>query len=369
MEFRILAATGDDGRLWSDLERGLPPAQRDLHFLPEYGLIYQATYGHEPLLAYLADGRDYAIQPFVVRRLNALPFLAEQRVAEPFHDIANAYGYGGPLCSDPGGARAQDLLAELDARFRAWCSSRRIAAEFCALHPLLDNRLLVAGWRGVEASAQKRVVYLDLAQGEAALWQAVNRGHRSSIQRARRAGVSVERVAADAEHLAGFERLYALTMQRHRAAERWRFPGNYFGNCARFLGPGRVSLFFARVGGAVASAYLLLHDAGIAYYHFGGSDDAFFRLRPNNLLLYETALWAKRAGNRIYHLGGGVTSEEDDNLLRFKSGFGGMSAALYTYGRVHDRAAYDRLCELKMSHERATLGRTLDSDYFPLYRR
>lgn len=369
MEFRVLTATGEEGRFWSALLRRLPPELLDLHFLPEYGLIYQSTYGHEPLLAYVSDARRYAIQPFVKRQLNALPFLAEQHITEPFHDIANAYGYGGPLSSDPGGAGAQDLLAELDARFRAWCSSRRIAAEFCSLHPLLDNRRFVAGWEGVEPRAQKRVIYLDLTPGEEALWRGVSRGHRSSIQRARRAGVSVERVAADAVHLAEFERLYALTMQRHRAAERWRFPDNYFRDCVRLLGPERVSLFLTRVDGAVASAYFLLHDAGIAYYHFGGSDDAFFRLRPNNLLLYETALWAKRDGNRIYHLGGGVTSAEDDNLLRFKSGFGGASATLYTYGRVHDRAAYARLCELKLSHERAMLGRVLDSDYFPLYRR
>jgi lipid II:glycine glycyltransferase (peptidoglycan interpeptide bridge formation enzyme) len=179
----------------------------------------------------------------------------------------------------------------------------------------------------------------------------------------------VERVTAGAANLAEFERLYSMTMDRHRAADRWYFPGNYFRNCARFLGEERVALFFARVERAVASAYLLLHDEGIVYYHFGGSDQAYFSLRPNNLLLYGTALWAKQAGNRIYHLGGGVTSEAADNLLRFKSGFGGKSATLYTYGRIHDRAAYQSLCELKLSHERATPGAKPDSGYFPLYRR
>ena len=80
-------------------------------------------------------------------------------------------------------------------------------------------------------------------------------------------------------------------------------------------------------------------------------------------------MWAKGSGNRIYHLGGGVGSGPDDSLLRFKAGFGGREATLYTYGRVHDRALYGRLCELKMSFERARLGRVLDDDYFPLYRR
>jgi hypothetical protein len=369
MEFQVLAATGADGRLWSDLARRLPPELRDLHFLPEYGLIYRDTYGHEPLLAYAAEGANFVIQPFVKRTLNALPFLAQQNVAEPFWDIANAYGYGGPLCFDPAAVAAPDLLARFEEQFSSWCVSQGIAAEFCSLHPLLGNRALLAACPGVEALPQKSVVCLDLTRTEDELWRAVNRGHRSSIQRARQAGVSVERVAADEANFAEFERLYSITMDRHSAADRWYFPAGYFRDCARHLGPGRVALFFARAQGKVASAYLLLHDAGIAYYHFGGSDDAYFALRPNNLLLYETALWARSAGNRVYHLGGGVTAAADDTLLRFKSGFGGETATLYTYGRVHDRAAYDRLCELKMKHERATLGTILESHYFPLYRR
>ena len=366
MEFRVLAATGADGRFWSDLVERLPPGLRDLHFLPEYGLIYRDTYGHEPLLAYAAKDANFVIQPFVKRRLNALPFLAQQNVAEPFWDIANAYGYGGPLCSDPG---APELLACFEAQFEAWCASQGVAAEFCALHPLLDNRALLAACPGVDARPQKNVIYLDLTRTADELWRAVNRGHRSSIQRARQSGVSVERVAADEGNFTEFERLYSMTMDRHAAAGRWYFPAGYFRDCMRHLGHGRVALFFARARGKVASAYLLLHDAGIAYYHFGGSDHAYFALRPNNLLLYETALWAKEAGNRLYHLGGGVTAAPDDSLLRFKSGFGGRTATLHTYGRVHDRAAYDRLCELKMKHELTTLGRTLESQYFPLYRR
>jgi len=252
---------------------------------------------------------------------------------------------------------------------RDWCASRHIASEFCSLHPLLDNLDLVAGWRDVAARPEKRVAWIDLTHDEAALWRAVHRGHRSSIQRARREGVAIERVPPDAVHFGEFERLYDLTMRRRQAAQRWRFPAGYFRDCARLLGAERVALFFARSGSAVASAYFLLHDEGIAYYHFGGSDDASFELRPNNLLLYETALWAKRAGKRAYHLGEGVTAADDDSLLRFKSGFGSAHATLYTYGRVHDRSAFERLCELKLRHERATLGRVLETGYFPLYRR
>src|SRR5687768_10942716 len=201
MDFRVLTAAGEDARLWSDLVRRLPQHLRDLHFLPEYGLIYHDTYGHEPLLAYGAEESSFIIQPFVRRRLDALPFLAEQNLGEPAFDIANAYGYGGPLCPDPDTAGVPGLMAAFEEQFRAWCVRERIASEFGSLHPLLDNRALLARGGGIEAVAQKRIVYLDLAQPEAALWQGVNRGHRSSIQRARNGGVRVERVAADQSNL------------------------------------------------------------------------------------------------------------------------------------------------------------------------
>jgi len=369
MDFRILEATGSDARLWSALVGRLPAQLRDLHFLPEYGIIYQKTFGYLPRLACCRDGSNFIVQPFVLRRLNELPFLVEAGVHDDFFDIANPYGYGGPLCLDPDADSADALLREFAARLSAWCAEHRIAAEFCSCHPLLANHELAARLGGIEPMRQKEVIYLDLTLSEDRLWRAIHRGHRSSIERARAAGVRVEKVEPSAPNLDGFEALYRATMDRNQAAERWYFPQSYFRDCIAELGQERASLFFARAGAEVVSAYLLLHDARTAYYHFGGSDSRYFALRANNLLMYETALWAKNAGLVCYHLGGGVTARADDSLLQFKARFGGAAATLFTYGRVHHEPTYRRLCELKLAHERSLHGTALETDYFPLYRR
>ncbi len=115
--------------------------------------------------------------------------------------------------------------------------------------------------------------------------------------------------------------------------------------------------------------YFLMHDFSTIYYHFGASDERFFDLRPNNLLMYEIACWGREHGFQSYHLGGGVSSAEDDPLFRYKAGFSNKRATLYTYGRVHHQETYDHLCELKRAHEMKTLGRESESDYFPCYRR
>jgi len=369
MSFRVLAAQGADLATWRDLIDRLPPTLRDLHYLPEYGLVYERVYGFEPFLAVLEEPDGFVLQAFVRRRLNDLPFLAQGAGIEPCHDVATPYGYGGPLPSDPA---ASDLPARIERFDRALCAFLRaaqVASEFVCLHPLLGNHAWVSAAGIVRPHEEKTIVAVDLAPDEPALLSAVSRGTRSSINFARRAGVVVEQVTPGPSELAAFHRLYLATMQRRNAAPRWFFPESYFPACVELLGSRRSALFFARCEGEIAAAYLLLNDGNTAYYHFGASSEAWLANRPNNLLMLETLLWAKRSGLARYHLGGGVTAAEDDSLLRFKSSFGARKALLYTYGRVHDDGMYARLCELKKAHELRVHGAVSQRDYFPLYRR
>jgi serine/alanine adding enzyme len=369
MPFEILSPSGDDARRWSELVEALPPQLRDIHFLPEYGRIYRDTYGYDVLLAVFRDGGDAVIQPFVRRPLAQLPFLGAAADAELFSDIANPYGYGGPLSTALSLARRRELYRGLAEGLGAWCGQRHVASEFSSLHPLMTNHQIpmIEGLRGPEL--EKEIVFIPLHGSEDDLRSRLNRGHKSSIAKARRAGVSVERVEPTAAHLRVFKELYYETMQRRDAAERWFFPEAFFSNSVEALGTARVSLFFAWIGREVESAYFLIHDFGTAYYHFAGSRDLRPDLRANNLLMYETAEWARKAGFAAYHLGGGVSRTADDSLFRFKAGFSRSRALLYTYFCIQDRNAYEELCARKRQFERATTGAEMSSGFLPLYRR
>jgi hypothetical protein len=365
--FKVLAATGADAAAWHALIERLPANRRDIHFLPEYGLVYAATHGVTPRLAVFESEYGFVIQPFIVRKLDELPFLKEQGVSG-FQDIANPYGYGGPLHGCGSHAAAESLLAAFERELLAYCGAQGYTSEFCALHPLIDvtGDLERAGM--IALSREKEIVYMDLAAEDSEIWRGVRKGHKSSITRARRENVKVGRVEGNAENLQAFKTLYYETMARHQAAERWFFPQSYFGNCLAILGAARASLHFATVNGELAVAAMLIHDFGMAYYHFAGSDPRFNATSAGNLLVYESALWAKREGYRYFHLGGGVGAGADDNLFIFKSGFSELRATLYTYGRTLQQASYQQLCELKVRHELAT-GWNGNTGYFPLYRR
>lgn len=368
LSFDVLADHPGDAARWRSLVDRLAH-QRDIHFLPEYGEIYRRTYGYRPFLAVLDDGHGFVVQPFVRRALNDLQFLRDQGIAELYCDIASPYGYGGPAYSCGSAAEAAALYRDFDARLLEYCRREKLAAEFTSLHPFLDGPRLLAACGAVNLVRQKEVVYMDLPGSEELRWRALRKGHKSSITRARRSGVRVEKAEPTPANFDILNRLYYATMERNEAARRWIFPRDYFRNCYECLGDGRVSLFFARVGEAVASASIVMHDFETAYYHFSGSDSRYHEFCPNNLLVYEMAAWAEANGYRRFHLGGGVSSSTSDSLFVFKSGFSERTATLYTRHRVLDQATYDYLCAMKLRHELATGAEARDMDYFPLYRR
>jgi hypothetical protein len=368
MSFEILSAEGDDARRWTALINDLPPQRRDIHFTPEYGRIYRDSYGFEPLLAVYSDSDHFVIQPFIRRPLRELPFLAQSADAS-YWDIANPYGYGGPLSSAEDPETGHRLYQRYTETFAAWCDSEDLASEFASLHPFMADHQRELIGRTIDLRHEKDVVFIDLSHGSEGILSGINRGHRSGINKASRANVQIRRVEPTDANLDILSEVYRQTMVRRNAATRWFVPDSFFLNCFKHLGPNRASIFFAYVGSVVECVYLLMHDFGIAYYHFAGTRAQFPELRANNLTMYETALWAQKAGYGRYHLGGGVTSREHDTLLRFKAGFSNLRAPLYTYFCVRDKTVYDRLCERKRAYELATSGVESQSDFVPIYRR
>jgi hypothetical protein len=368
MNFEVLGVEGAHGSRWRELIDLLPHQRRDIFFTPEYLKIYRDAYGFEPLLAVCRNESGFLVQPFVRRPLANLPFLADDPHRNRFSDIANAYGYGGPVCSCDG-AEGRKLYEAFAAEFALWCDSEEIASEFCSLHPLIAAHQCALLERHIAVEAIKEVVVIDLEGDGSEMIRALRKGHRSSITAAKRAGVRVEAVEANPANLNAFRELYMATMERREAASRWRLPENFFPATVQALGPSRATLLFAFVEDTLESGCLLIHEFASAYYHFAGTFGQRPAIGVNNLLVWEAAMYARMAGYQRLHLGGGVTASPDDSLLRFKAGFTAGRAPFHTYFTVRNRAVYDLLCERKRQFEIKIAGAELRSDFLPLYRR
>src|SRR5262249_51635223 len=146
------------------------------------------TYRYEPFLAVYEEDGDAVLQPFVRRPLADLPFLRSAVDAAQFTDIANPYGFGGPLCTSSDRDVARRLYRRFADSFANWCEREGIASEFTSLHPLLVEHQLGTIESFQPLTFEKNVVVIDL-QSQSVIWENLRKGHRSSIKTAHHNGV------------------------------------------------------------------------------------------------------------------------------------------------------------------------------------
>ena len=305
------------------LERWEAWPEREVHAHPEYVRLYQDE--GRPLCA-VADGVLY---PFLLR-------------ADPA-DILTPYGYGGAFRT--GEADAEAFWRDFDA----WAAELGVVSELVRLSLFPERLLPYPGER------ERRLVNVvrDLAPGAEELWMDYEHKVRKNVKKARRSGLRVEIDEAGAR-LDEFARLYEHTLDRRGAAERYRFSRGFFERIRDRLA-GHFVLAHVLDGEQVVSTELALLSATSAYSFLGGTDEAAFELRANDLLKHELILWAKEAGKRRFVLGGG--QREDDGIFRYKRSFAPHGLVPFELGtRILDP---ERYAELSAGRETA---------HFPAYR-
>ena len=352
MDFRVLALD-EERDLWDAALAQVRPELRDVYFESGYALVWQR---HGDGRAYGAIGTEAGarfLYPFLVRELTDVPGLGA--AAEGLVDLATPYGYGGILADvasdDPG------PIARFRSAFGGWCEQRGVVSEFIRFHPLLVTQRGLAPH--LDVAEVSETVVCPLGAGPDEILAAMDPAHRRGLRKAQRSGL-VARADLGDEAYEAFRRLYTETMERRSALSSYFFDEAYFRSFRELLGA-QQSLIGVFLGDEMVAGGLMMRSGRWAHYHLGGSSARHLDLRPNNLFFYEAMLWARDRGVEALHLGGGYRG--DDDLLRFKRGFG-AGRGVFAVGRaVHRRADYERLAAL----HRERVGRTVEG-YFPAYR-
>ena len=352
-----------DREQWDRLIDTAPHA--DVFFCRQYVSLFEKLSGECAHLFFFGDRSNYIVYPFFKRSINRLPLFKASPLTgrSEYFDIVSPYGYSGPLAVISEPSCEQDLWQQFLEAFHQHCLEANIVCEFARLNPFTGNHLPLQEFTdGVEPS--NPITYLDLGYSEKELWQGLNRGNRSNINKARRRGVRVDRCSSRA-HVDRFHELYTGTMARNDADDWYFLPRDFFHNFFKMLN-GKTSLFHADYDGRIIAAASFLHGGKVVHYFLGGSDSQYLSVRPNNILMYEAILWAKSEGYRYFNLGGGHGSEE--TLARFKTAFSKLTKTFFIYRKVHMARIYELLCHQFVRY-REDEGQSIpETDFFPLYR-
>jgi Acetyltransferase (GNAT) domain len=178
--------------------------------------------------------------------------------------------------------------------------------------------------------------HVHIAEGDSGIRKRL----REQIRRNERRGWKVQAIEgphADEGARAAFERVYAETMARTGAAERYLYPSDYF---ERLLRSDRSWLVLgARDGERLAGAIAVASDGYLHYYLGGTADEALGDSPMKNLFAAMISLGTELV--LPLSLGGGLTPR--DSLDSFKRGFANGEAPFHTHELVCDPAAYGDL--------------------------
>ena len=346
MDIRIIEITSKSEWTWALETVG----GADVYYMPGY-LIPLAQRGEgRPILVMARQGKRTALHVTFIRKLSSLAFLNGKHGDRV--DLCSPYGFSGPVLSEPDPAFAS-------AFWDAWCQRARdmgAVSEFIRFHPLMNNYLNFS--EQVEAKLHGQTVYIDLTRERIA--SGFSKTCLRNIRTAYKKDVEFE-ILNPVEWISAFLDLYYETMDRRKAPKYYYFDEDYF---MRLFDEMVDSLWLARAHyqGRTGAFGLFLRYENYLHYHLGCSDHDLRALCPTNLLLYETALWAKKRNKIAFHLGGAF--QGNPGLYRFKKGFSDRIADFYVGQVIYDRDVYDDLVQTRI----AASPRKLLPDFFPAYR-
>jgi hypothetical protein len=348
------AADPHDREAWIDLWAQWPG--REIFGHPDYVRLYARPH-ERALCAAASAGESYVLYPLLLRALGGEPYCDAS--LRDCADIATPYGYGGPFRW--GNAWNPDAVCAFWLEFDAWAAKSRAVSEVVRLSLFPETLLEYAGERRALLDNVVRVLH-----SEEELWRDFEYKVRKNVNKARASGVTVK-IDENGDRLDDFLAIYAGTMNRRNAGESYYFPREYFEHIRTDL-KGQFAYFHAFVGSVVVSSELVLVSAGRVYSFLGGTDAAWFHVRPNDLLKVEIMNWARSAGKKEFVLGGGYA--RGDGIYRYKLSFAPNGSVPFCIGsRVLSAVAYEQLIQSRRTFA-AMQGSEWqpNPEYFPAYR-
>lgn len=290
--------------------------------------------------------------------LGLMPMLVRSIPGTDHRDAISLYGYSGPTFQDGIDMEDRQLFWEMVDR---WYGDNQIVTEFIRFS--LDNNHL--GYSG-RLDATLKNVCGPLKGHFDSQWQSFDKKVRNNYRKAQSFGLSFK--LHDAHTITGetidaFYEIYHKTMVRNKASSFLFFSNDFFQELLS-VHKGDYAIAMATHENQPISTELLVQYRNNIYAFLGGTDSAYFHMRPNDYLRVEIIKRAIETKRSHYILGGGM--KEGDNLYRSKKVFFPYDGdrIFYTGRKIINMEIHDSLVQ----QAKEEWGGDLDKTYFPLYR-
>lgn len=168
---------------------------------------------------------------------------------------------------------------------------------------------------------------LALAAGEDSIWAGVQKPVQRQVRKSRKMGVTI-RPAMQRDDMDIYHWLHVGTRSgKHGMPAQ---PRAFFrGLWDRFGADEAVRVLFAEHEGRTIAGMVLFAAGDTVRYAYGASEEASLHLAPNNLLMWESIVWAAANGYQYFDMG--RTARDNPGLMEFKRKWGATADPLPYY--------------------------------------
>lgn len=221
---------------------------------------------------------------------------------------------GGPLAKDNDPAIIQALM---DA-YKKQLPCKTIYSEIRPIYPMND----MPGWKRV--GHYNLVMRLEKTEEE--LFEQMHKERRRNVNQAIKAGLTFQELTTADE----IQQVVALIEKTYR---RKHVPIGYLNMFDKVQGILKdYAHFFGcyTAEGQMIAGQVRLCYGTLVYAWFAGSDEDFFKLRPNDFTMWNVIRWAREKGYKEFDFGGGGEPGKPYGVRDYKLKYG---CDMFDYGR------------------------------------
>jgi hypothetical protein len=320
---------------WDNYLNRFPLNIQDLYYSYKYYKIYEINGDGVAECFFYEENGDIAMYPFLKNSINKLGFSLD----DEYFDIQGAYGYNGVIST----TNDTSFIDNFYASFSNYCNDNNIIAEFTRFHPNLNNQFFSQKWMNV--FFDRNTVSLNLLPKKEQIWtDYYSSKNRNMIRKALKNNVEIF-TSNDRNDYILFYSIYKQTMRNVNADSYLYFNEEYFINFINFL-PENHELILAKYNNQIVGGMILLFHEDYAHYHLSARMSEYGNLALNNLFLDYSINLAKEKKCKIFHFGGGTSSEQNDSLLKFKLNFSKSKSDFYIGKKIHNESIYKQVIDV-----------------------
>lgn len=303
---------------WNDFVKNHP--QGSLFQMPEMYRVFESTYNYKPFVVASVDDHN-TVNGIMqgVRICNGKGVLCKLS--------ARVIVWGGPLVKNNDSTITSKIVKAFSNRVKKEC----VYAEIRNLHPVNEETKNNLNSNDFKYYPHLNIV-VELKESEDVLFRNLTSAKRRNVKKAISKGLEFAEIENEKELSPAYNILKEVYKKTEVPLSHYSLFKSLFDTTAS---TNHCKFYKTTFEGEIVGVMVALVFNDRLYEWYVGSRREFYALRPNEFLVWNTILAARRESLHFFDFGGAGSPGKEYGVRDFKQGFGGNTVEIGRFRRVY----------------------------------